>query len=74
MSQETSKPRKLGETLARFGRYFKPYWPALLLAALLVIVSTWMQVTSPELIGQVVDCYLAPAAANTFGGFPVACC
>ncbi len=70
MSQDTLKPKNLGETLARFGSYFKPYWPMLLLVAALVIVSTWTQVTTPDLIGQAVDCYLAPAAASVFGGFP----
>jgi ATP-binding cassette subfamily B protein len=65
MSQETLKPRNLGETLRRFGHYFTPFWPILLALAVLVIVSTWTQVTTPELIGQVVDCYLAPAGAST---------
>jgi len=68
--QETLKPKKLGETLARFGRYFKPYWPVLVFAAVLVIISTWAQVTTPDLIGQAVDCYLAPAASSAFGSFP----
>src|SRR6185436_6465509 len=68
--QETIKPKKVGETLARFGHYFKPYWPVLLFAAVLVITSTWAQVITPDLIGQTVDCYLAPAAARAFGSFP----
>jgi ATP-binding cassette subfamily B multidrug efflux pump len=70
MSQETIKPKRLSETLARFGGYFKPFWPVLLLALILVIASTWTQVETPDLIGQVVDCYLAPSAADTFGSFP----
>jgi len=70
MSQETLKPKNLGETLMRFGNYFKSYWYMLMLAALLVITSTWMQVTSPEIIGQIVDCYLTPASASSFGSFP----
>ncbi len=65
MSQETIKPRRLGETLGRFGAYFRPYWLLLALVALLVIASTWAQVTSPDLIGQAVDCYLAPASAGS---------
>src|SRR6185436_19532998 len=68
--QETVKPKKVGETLARFGHYFQPYWPVLLLATVLVITSTWAQVLTPDLIGQTVDCYLVPAAANAFGSFP----
>ncbi len=64
MEQETSKPANLGETLARFGAYFKPYWLLLVLTLVLVVGSTWAQVTTPELIGQVVDCYLVPASGG----------
>jgi ATP-binding cassette subfamily B multidrug efflux pump len=66
MNQETSKPKSTTTTLLRFGKYFRPYWPVLLLVALLVVVSTWAQVTVPELIGQVVDCYLTPTVEATF--------
>src|SRR5574341_955822 len=69
LSQETVKPRNLGDTLARFASYFKPYWYVLVLVVMLVVISTWAQVTSPELIGQLVDCYLTPSAtASIFGG------
>ncbi|MDD2694689.1 MAG: ABC transporter ATP-binding protein [Anaerolineales bacterium] len=68
MSQEALKPRKLGDTLRRFGDYFKPYWPILLLVAGLIIASTWAQVTAPELIGQAVDCYLTPSVGAGFTG------
>jgi ATP-binding cassette subfamily B protein len=70
MSQDTLKPTNVGETLTRFGHYFKPYWAILLLSALLVIGSTWAQVTAPELIGQAVDCYISQPAATTFGNVP----
>lgn len=66
--QETNKPKRTTETLARFARYFKPFWPALLLATIVVILSTWIQVTTPDLTGQLVDCYLTPTAANLPGG------
>ncbi len=65
MSQEAIKPRRVGDTLARFAAYFKPYWPALLVAGVLVVISTWSQVIVPELTGQVVDCYLAPSGSAT---------
>ncbi len=65
LMQETSKPKRLSVTLARLGRYFKPWWPVLLLTAFLVIISTWAQVTTPELSGQLVDCYLAPASVSS---------
>jgi ATP-binding cassette subfamily B protein len=64
MEQETSKPASLSKTLARFGAYFKPYWPLLVLTLALVVGATWAQVTTPELIGQVVDCYLVPASGG----------
>ncbi len=60
MDQEASKPKKVGATLARFGQYFGKYWVGAAIALILIGVSTWTQVTSPELIGQAVDCYLFP--------------
>ncbi len=68
MSQETVKPRRVGDTLRRFGGYFKPYWYAVLITLILAIISTWSQVITPELIGQVVDCYLTPTTASSFAG------
>jgi ATP-binding cassette, subfamily B, multidrug efflux pump len=70
LSRETSKPKSVGATLGRLARYFQPYWAALLLVAVLVVISTWTQVITPDLTGQVVDCYLTPAAAGSFGGGP----
>lgn len=70
MSREQLKPKNLGETLARFGRYFGRYWPALLVVLGLIVAATWMQVTTPDLIGQAVDCYLTPLASDSFGGLP----
>jgi len=69
LNQETIKPRNLGETLARLGRYFGQYWYMIILAVLFVIVSTWTQVTTPELTGQATDCFLVPAGVSAFGGF-----
>ncbi len=70
MDQDNLKPKNTGETLARLGSYFKPYWPVLILVAIMIVVSTWAQVENPDLIGQAVDCYLTPAAASSFGNFP----
>ncbi len=69
MSQETLKPANLGETLTRFGHYFKPYGLVLTLVGLMVVVSTWAQVVAPELIGQTVDCYLSGPAVEALGSF-----
>ncbi len=69
LNQETLKPRALGETLARLGHYFGQYWYMIALAVLFVVVSTWTQVTTPELTGQATDCFLLPSGASAFGGF-----
>lgn len=60
MEQDARKPQKLGATLAHFWRYFRRYWIGLALALLMIVGSTWAQVTTPELIGQAVDCFLFP--------------
>ena len=73
LSRETLKPKRTGATLARFAGYFRPYWYGLVMVLILVLVSTWAQVTSPGLLGALVDCYLAPSAAtalDTGNGIP----
>src|SRR5205085_1297449 len=62
--QEARKPRAVGETLGRFWSYFRQYSFVLVLEALLIISSTYLQVIVPNLIGQAVDCYLAPATQS----------
>jgi len=70
LNQETSKPKSAGQTLGRLVKHFAPFWPGLLMAAVFVIIATWAQVTNPELTGQLVDCYLAPAASGSGLSFP----
>ena len=67
LGQEVSKPKSVGATLARFWTYFKRYRLGLLLVAVLVVAGTWMQVQTPDLIGQAVDCYLMPASTQALG-------
>ncbi len=62
---ETSKPTRVGVTLARLGGYFKPYMLALLGIVLVLGLGTWAQVRAPELVGQAVDCYVSPAIIAT---------
>src|SRR5436305_303095 len=69
MDREMLKPKNVSETLGRFASYFKPYWPALVAVAVLIVASTWTQVVNPDLVGQVVDCYVTPIAASAFN-FP----
>ncbi len=64
---EVTKPAAVSSTLRRFMGYFKPYWFQYFLVFVLMVVTTWAQVTAPLLIGQAVDCYLAPATASALG-------
>jgi ATP-binding cassette subfamily B protein len=59
--QEARKPTAVAETLGRFWRYFRQYSVVLVIEAVLVITTTYLQVIVPSLIGQAVDCFLAPA-------------
>ena len=71
---DDAKPTAVSVTLRRFAGYFKPYWPQYLLVVVMMIVSTWSQVTAPALIGQAVDCYLAPGTSSALAteGSPLA--
>jgi ATP-binding cassette subfamily B protein len=67
---DSNKARNVTDTLRRFGDYFGRFWYMLVLAFVLIVVSTWTQVTSPELIGQATDCFLVPTGgANAFASF-----
>jgi ATP-binding cassette subfamily B protein len=70
MDRDTIKPANTGQTLGRLAGYFKPYWWVLLIVGLMIVASTWAQVTVPKLIGQSVDCYLTPAAPAAMGNLP----
>jgi ATP-binding cassette, subfamily B, multidrug efflux pump len=69
-SAEARKPQNTGRTLARLGQRFGPWWAMVFLAVACIVLSTWAQVTTPELTGQLVDCYLTPSASSAFGNFP----
>jgi len=66
LNQDMIKPRNLSETLGRLGTYFGRFWYMIVLAVFFVVVSTWTQVTSPELMGQATDCFLVPAGSSAF--------
>lgn len=70
LQSETSKPRNISATLARLASYFKPYWFLLLLVAVMVIINAWTQVISPDLTGQLIDCFITPATASQFQQSP----
>jgi len=71
MEGETSKPKNLGATLARFGAYFTHHKIGLLLVAVFILMSTWSQVTAPDILGQAIDCYLF---TNQFGNNTTSSC
>ncbi len=68
LQSETSKPKSVGATLARFWPYFARYRWRLMIVAAILIATTYAQVLGPDLLGQAVDCYLTPATARAFSG------
>ena len=66
LEQETSKPKSVGATLRRLAVYFRPYWIALIVVLALMVANVWVQVITPQLIGQATDCFMAPGVANSF--------
>jgi ATP-binding cassette subfamily B protein len=69
LRQDANKARNVGETLRRFGGYFGRFWYMLVLAVFLAIISTWTQVTPPELLGQATDCFLVPVGGSNAASF-----
>ncbi|MFN8487298.1 MAG: ABC transporter ATP-binding protein [Caldilineaceae bacterium] len=65
LETEARKARSVRLTLGRFSGYFKPYWYLLVGVLLLMGLNAWVQVYTPELTGQAVDCYLTPAVTST---------
>ena len=68
MGTEISKAKSVSGTLRRLWHYFRHYGWILLLVAVLIIASTYMQVLIPDLTGQAVDCYLGPYSAAAAAG------
>src|SRR5688572_17570443 len=62
--RDTLKPKNPGSTLARFGTYFKQWWPVLLLVIVFMVINAWSQVGMTRIPGQAVDCYLFPLASS----------
>src|SRR6476620_10166709 len=65
---ETSKPASVVAALSRVWHQFARYKLVLLVVAVLVVATTYVQVLVPDLLGQAVDCYVTPAAQKAFGG------
>ena len=64
LAQETSKAANAGATLMRLAGQFRPFWAMLVLVLILIIGSTYVQVLTPQLVGQSVNCYLTPATVG----------
>src|SRR5690349_24986665 len=62
LQTEARKPTAVGVTRGRFWRHFRGYTHVLAAVGALVVISTYLQVTIPNLMGQAVDCFLAPTA------------
>lgn len=71
---ETTKPKSPSATLKRFVHWFRPYWWLVALSMVFIIGATYVQVLTPELTGQAVDCYLFPTdpSACWFNGGGIA--
>ena len=70
LKSDTLKPKNVAETLSRLGSYFGRFWYMILLAIVFVVIATWSQVTTPDLLGQATDCFLVPlGASSSFSSF-----
>lgn len=66
---EALKPRSTRATLRRLWGYFRGKHRILMLAVLVfAALSAYVQVLTPDLIGQTVDCYLTPALQGGVDG------
>jgi ATP-binding cassette subfamily B multidrug efflux pump len=60
LETEAVKANNIGATLRRFAKYFRNYWPGLVLSLVLIALGVWTQVRIPDVSGQAVDCFLLP--------------
>jgi ATP-binding cassette subfamily B protein len=68
LNQDTSKARSVRGTLRRLVGYFGRFWPMVLAAIIFVVIATWTQVATPQLIGAATDCFLVPlGTGSSFG-------
>jgi len=58
---EAAKASDVGASLARLWMRFREHTLVLMTIGVLIVISTYLQVTIPNLLGQAVDCYLTPA-------------
>ena len=61
LQQDARKARSTRRTLGRLLAYFRPYLLVLLGVAALLLLSSGVQAVRPIIIGQAIDCFIAPA-------------
>jgi len=64
MGADTRKAKNARETLSRLLGCFAPYRLVLFGVLALILLGTLVQVASPFLLGQAVDCFIAPTPAS----------
>ncbi len=64
LAQEARRAKNRSATLKRLLVYFGPYRLNLVVVGILILVGTAFTVLSPFLLGQAVDCYIAPSVAS----------
>ncbi|MFQ6101362.1 MAG: ABC transporter ATP-binding protein [Anaerolineae bacterium] len=60
LTREAAKPADVGKTLRRLLGYFRPFQGLLAAVAVLIVVSTLLQLAAPYLPGVAVDQFIAP--------------
>ena len=65
MEREYRKADEAGKTLRRLAVYFAPHQRILWSILFLVLVTTILQLITPFLIGQAIDCFVAPGVSDT---------
>ncbi|HVU11742.1 MAG TPA: ABC transporter ATP-binding protein [Phototrophicaceae bacterium] len=64
LETQSEKAGSVAGTLLRFGQYFGVYITGVIIALVLIVISTWAQVVGPDYIGQAVDCYFFPQTTS----------
>jgi ATP-binding cassette subfamily B protein len=64
LERELLKATSTRESLGRLIAYFKPYARTLLIVATLIVMTTGLQLVTPYLIGQAIDCFVAPGVTG----------
>lgn len=64
LDQEVIKPKNVSATLGRLVSYFRPYLLVLAGVLVLLVLNAWVQVITPRLTGQAIDCFVTPAVVS----------